>query len=94
MHFYRTLMPIAAMTFDLDDTLYDNVPVMDKTEEETLAFIRQYDERFHHFTEHDVDAYKTMVIVKLKHSKVLMKLWLILLIGVAVLMSLIIPIKC
>ena len=49
MHFYRTLMPIAAMTFDLDDTLYDNVPVMDKTEEETLAFIRQYDERFHHF---------------------------------------------
>ena len=31
---------------------------MNKTEEETLAFIRQYDERFHHFTEHDVDAYK------------------------------------
>ncbi|EEG87262.1 hypothetical protein PROPEN_00540 [Proteus penneri ATCC 35198] len=32
MRFYRTLTPIAAMTFDLDDTLYDNVPVMDKTE--------------------------------------------------------------
>ncbi|WP_311753902.1 5-amino-6-(5-phospho-D-ribitylamino)uracil phosphatase YigB [Proteus columbae] len=58
MRFYRTLTPIAAMTFDLDDTLYDNVPVMDKTEKETLDFIRQYDLRFNHFTEKDVNAYK------------------------------------
>ena len=28
MHFYRPLRPIAAMTFDLDDTLYDNYPVI------------------------------------------------------------------
>ncbi|MFN6802615.1 5-amino-6-(5-phospho-D-ribitylamino)uracil phosphatase YigB, partial [Proteus mirabilis] len=58
MHFYSTLMPIEAMNFDLDDPLYDNVPVMNKTEEETLSFISQYDERFHHFSEHDVYAYK------------------------------------
>lgn len=58
MHFYRTLMPIEAMTFDLDDTLYDNVPVMDKTEQETLQFIRQYDARFNHFTEQHIDKYK------------------------------------
>ncbi len=37
MHFYRTLMPIAAMTFDLDDTLYDNVPVMDKNRRRDLS---------------------------------------------------------
>ena len=28
MHLYRPLTPIAAMTFDLDDTLYDNGPVI------------------------------------------------------------------
>lgn len=32
MRFYRPLSPVRAMTFDLDDTLYDNRPVMDKTE--------------------------------------------------------------
>lgn len=62
MHFYRTLTPIAAMTFDLDDTLYDNVPVMDRTEKETLQFIRQYDLRFNHFTEKDVNAYKKTLL--------------------------------
>lgn len=31
MHFYRPLRPIAAMTFDLDDTLYDNSPVIRRT---------------------------------------------------------------
>lgn len=46
MRFYRPLSPVRAMTFDLDDTLYDNRPVMDKTEEEVIAFIRQYDPRF------------------------------------------------
>lgn len=30
MHFYRPLAPIKAMTFDLDDTLYDNHPVIEK----------------------------------------------------------------
>ena len=62
MRFYRTLTPIAAMTFDLDDTLYDNVPVMDRTEKETLDFIRQYDLRFNHFTEKDVNDYKKPLI--------------------------------
>lgn len=46
MRFYRQLAPIAAITFDLDDTLYDNRPVIDKTEQELLNFIRCYDDRF------------------------------------------------
>ncbi|MCX8958990.1 5-amino-6-(5-phospho-D-ribitylamino)uracil phosphatase YigB [Erwinia psidii] len=42
MHFYRPLRPIAAMTFDLDDTLYDNRPVIFRTTEASHAFLRAY----------------------------------------------------
>ncbi|WP_192456462.1 5-amino-6-(5-phospho-D-ribitylamino)uracil phosphatase YigB [Musicola keenii] len=42
MHFYRPLGPIGAMTFDLDDTLYDNHDVILRTERETLRFLQDY----------------------------------------------------
>lgn len=42
MHFYRPLRPIAAMTFDLDDTLYDNYPVICRTTEESHAALQAY----------------------------------------------------
>ncbi|HEY1845502.1 MAG TPA: 5-amino-6-(5-phospho-D-ribitylamino)uracil phosphatase YigB [Buttiauxella sp.] len=42
MHFYRPLGPIAALTFDLDDTLYDNRPVIERTELEALSFVQNY----------------------------------------------------
>lgn len=42
MHFYRPLGPVAALTFDLDDTLYDNGPVITRTERESLSFVQQY----------------------------------------------------
>ncbi|MGQ4277455.1 HAD-IA family hydrolase [Pseudidiomarina sp. E22-M8] len=32
MQFFRRLQPIQAISFDLDDTLYDNVPVMQRAE--------------------------------------------------------------
>ena len=38
---YRPLNTIKVITFDLDDTLYDNVPVMRKTEEQVLAYLHQ-----------------------------------------------------
>ena len=43
MKFYRTLQPFQVISFDLDDTLYDNSQVMIKAESEFLAFLRQYD---------------------------------------------------
>ncbi|HEF8772946.1 5-amino-6-(5-phospho-D-ribitylamino)uracil phosphatase YigB [Providencia manganoxydans] len=61
MHFYRPLSPIQAMTFDLDDTLYDNHPVIDKTEEEVLRFVREYDLRFNHFTNDDLYTFRNIV---------------------------------
>ncbi len=42
MKFYRPLQPIKALTFDLDDTLYDNHPVILRTEQESLAFVQGY----------------------------------------------------
>lgn len=42
MRFYRPLGPIAALTLDLDDTLYDNRQVIRRTEQESLAFVRNY----------------------------------------------------
>lgn len=42
MHYYRALPCIAAMTFDLDDTLYDNRPVIERTEQQSLAFLQHY----------------------------------------------------
>ncbi|AYA41384.1 5-amino-6-(5-phospho-D-ribitylamino)uracil phosphatase YigB [Xenorhabdus nematophila] len=62
MRFYRPLAPFAAMTFDLDDTLYDNHPVIDKTEKEVLCFIRQYDTKFRHFEREDLHLYRQAVL--------------------------------
>lgn len=42
MRFYRSLGPIAALTFDLDDTLYDNAPVIQQLETNVAAW---FDER-------------------------------------------------
>lgn len=42
MRFYRPLGQIAALTFDLDDTLYDNRQVIRRTEKESLEFVRNY----------------------------------------------------
>ena len=42
MRFYRPLGHISAITFDLDDTLYDNRPVILRTEPGALAFLQNY----------------------------------------------------
>lgn len=42
MKFYRPLKRIEAITFDLDDTLYDNYDVIRRTDAETLKFMQGY----------------------------------------------------
>lgn len=42
MRFYRPLGQISALTFDLDDTLYDNREVILRTEREALTFVQNY----------------------------------------------------
>ncbi|ABF14268.1 5-amino-6-(5-phospho-D-ribitylamino)uracil phosphatase YigB [Candidatus Palibaumannia cicadellinicola] len=42
MYFYRYLHPLRALTFDLDDTLYDNTVVLTRTEQESIIFLQKY----------------------------------------------------
>lgn len=58
MRFYRPLGPVSAITFDLDDTLYDNRPVIQRTTREVLTFIREYHPRLHDFTEDDFEQHR------------------------------------
>ncbi|MBP2169213.1 putative hydrolase of the HAD superfamily [Erwinia toletana] len=50
MHFYRPLRPIKAITFDLDDTLYDNSEVIRRTTKESHAFLQGYHPALADFT--------------------------------------------
>lgn len=43
MHCYRSLSTIKALTFDLDDTLYDNSPFLQRAVEEMIKVIQQVD---------------------------------------------------
>lgn len=56
MRFYRPLLEIKAISFDLDDTLYDNKPVMARTEEEVLRFLHQYYPELRQFQINDFRA--------------------------------------
>ncbi|UDG81236.1 5-amino-6-(5-phospho-D-ribitylamino)uracil phosphatase YigB [Candidatus Hartigia pinicola] len=61
MHFYRPLSPIKAVTFDLDDTLYDNHSIINKTEKEVLRFIREYDPQFSNFTTETLSMFRNII---------------------------------
>ena len=41
MKFYRPLKPFKAISFDLDDTLYDNHPIIKKAEQDFLIYLKQ-----------------------------------------------------
>jgi len=60
MHFYRTINQIQAITFDLDDTLYDNSLIVEKAEEELIKTLQQYDP-LHNITKTDYFAEKNRV---------------------------------
>jgi putative hydrolase of the HAD superfamily len=53
MLFYRPLRPLAALTFDLDDTLYDNRPVLRQAEQQSLAFLQRTYPALHDFQSAD-----------------------------------------
>ncbi|WP_159715068.1 5-amino-6-(5-phospho-D-ribitylamino)uracil phosphatase YigB [Blochmannia endosymbiont of Camponotus nipponensis] len=42
MYFYRVLNPFHAITLDLDNTLYNNYPIMNQAEEKSVLFLQQY----------------------------------------------------
>ncbi|MBC0855808.1 5-amino-6-(5-phospho-D-ribitylamino)uracil phosphatase YigB [Pantoea stewartii] len=54
MKFYRPLRAIKAITFDLDDTLYDNYPVIRKTTEASHAALQAFHPALRDVTPDDV----------------------------------------
>lgn len=61
MHFYRPLGRISALTFDLDDTLYDNRPVILRTEREALTFVQNYHPALRSFQNEDLQRLRQAV---------------------------------
>lgn len=57
IRFYRSLNEIKAVTFDLDDTLYDNRMVMQRTEEQVLIFLHQH---YPEFSNMKVDDFRLL----------------------------------
>ena len=47
MIFYRPWQPVKALSFDLDDTLYDNEPIIQRAEAQLLTFLQQFPECQH-----------------------------------------------
>ncbi len=61
MRFYRPLGRISALTFDLDDTLYDNRPVILRTEREALTFVQNYHPALRSFQNEDLQRLRQAV---------------------------------
>ncbi|WP_310616776.1 5-amino-6-(5-phospho-D-ribitylamino)uracil phosphatase YigB [Pantoea sp.] len=64
MKFYRPLRQIKAITFDLDDTLYDNHPVIRKTTAESHAALQAYHPALGDFTPADYQALRDELLVR------------------------------
>lgn len=64
MKFYRSLQTIKAITFDLDDTLYDNRPVIRKTTEEAHAALQAYHPQLRHFTPQQYQALRDRLLAQ------------------------------
>ncbi|XOD69842.1 MAG: 5-amino-6-(5-phospho-D-ribitylamino)uracil phosphatase YigB [Sodalis sp. (in: enterobacteria)] len=58
MHFYRALQPLRALSFDLDNTLYDNRPVIARTEYESVRFLQLYHPSLRDFGEDDYRRFR------------------------------------
>ncbi|WP_437611497.1 5-amino-6-(5-phospho-D-ribitylamino)uracil phosphatase YigB [Erwinia sp. V71] len=62
MHFYRTLRPVKAITFDLDDTLYDNRDVIRRTQQESHAFLQAYHPALNDFSHEAYQALRDQLL--------------------------------
>lgn len=63
MKCYRRLKPFKAISFDLDDTLYDNRPIIIKAEQQSFDYLRQQDHRLANLSEQHWFEYKQQVLL-------------------------------
>ena len=58
MKFYRPLKPFKAISFDLDDTLYDNRPIIKKAEVDFIIYLNKTYSELSELTAHQWNLYK------------------------------------
>lgn len=59
MKYYRPLKPFKAISFDLDDTLYDNHPIIKKAESDFLLHLNKTHSELSELTQHQWLLYKS-----------------------------------
>ena len=62
MKFYRPLKPFKAISFDLDDTLYDNHPIIKKAEHDFLIYLNKNYSELSELTAHQWNLYKKHLV--------------------------------
>lgn len=62
MKFYRSLRPFKAISFDLDDTLYDNHPVIKKAEADFLTYLTSSYQELEQLDARKWGLYKALLI--------------------------------
>ena len=62
LRLYRRWRPIRAVSFDLDDTLYDNVPVMRRAEQAVHAYLVEHFPQTAHWTITDWSARRSAIM--------------------------------
>ncbi|MFN1651799.1 5-amino-6-(5-phospho-D-ribitylamino)uracil phosphatase YigB [Vibrio sp. SCSIO 43153] len=75
MKFYRRIAPVKAMTFDLDDTLYDNYPVIVRMERELLSWLKHHHPAVAHMDKTDWLSLKQRVAAQQPELKSDVTLW-------------------
>ena len=62
MKFYKSLHPFKAISFDLDDTLYDNHPVIKKAETDFLVYLTSTYQELEQLDARKLNLYKKLLI--------------------------------
>jgi putative hydrolase of the HAD superfamily len=62
MKFYKPLKPFKAISFDLDDTLYDNHPIIKKAEIDFLLYLNNNYPELSELTAHQWNLYKNHLV--------------------------------
>ena len=61
MNFYRPLRPFKAISYDLDDTLYDNRPIIAKAEVDFITYLTSNYKKLEALDTRKWDLYKTLL---------------------------------
>jgi len=75
MKFYRPLKPFKAISFDLDDTLYDNHPIIKKAETDFLVYLQQTYPELSELDERQWGLYKKHLAREFPHLVEDVSLW-------------------